>query len=294
MKIAVIGECMLELAPRLNNTYHLGFGGDTLNTAVYLARCGGEVDYITALGDDPFSTQMINAWEQEGIGTQWIKRKPGALPGMYLIENDKQGERSFYYWRDSAPAKQLFDDWPELLAILSAYPYLYLSGISLSLYSQNTLDRLWPFLDDYRANGGKVAFDLNYRERNWPNRKQALAVLSVMMQKVDISLPSYSDEIALHGPHSKEDCLQRNLCAGASEVVIKDGINDCLLHANGQTHSIGIPKTVSAVDTTAAGDSFNGAYLAFRLRKEEPLVAVAAGQRCAAQVIKYPGAIIPR
>ena len=56
MKIASIGECMIELRHRSAADLSLAFGGDTLNTAVYLARLlrlrEASVDYVTALGDD--------------------------------------------------------------------------------------------------------------------------------------------------------------------------------------------------------------------------------------------------
>ena len=100
-RVACIGECMIELSElgdgRLSRTH----GGDTLNTAVYLARLGVEVDYITALGDDPFSDDMLAGWRREGVGTAHVLRLPGRLPGLYLIRRDARGERSFFYWRDS-------------------------------------------------------------------------------------------------------------------------------------------------------------------------------------------------
>ena len=64
--VACIGECMIELKQAGGGLYSRGFGGDTLNTAVYLARLGVAVDYITALGDDPLSDEMIAGWAGRG------------------------------------------------------------------------------------------------------------------------------------------------------------------------------------------------------------------------------------
>ncbi len=294
MRIAAIGECMLELSPTPAGTYRLGFGGDTLNTAIYLARYGASVDYFSALGDDPLSDNMITAWQREEVGTDHVRRKIGSVPGLYLIQNDCHGERTFYYWREKAPAKTVFSDDSDLMEKLFEYDYLYLSGITLSLYCEATLKRLWSFLDRYRSNGGKVAFDLNYRKQNWGSRASALDTLSAMMTKIDIALPSFDDEVALHGDHSREQCLLRYIEAGAREIVIKDGANGVILHSEKQTHKIATPKTVVPVDTTAAGDSFNGAYLASRLMGKAPTAAVTEGQNCAAHVIQHAGAIAPR
>ena len=137
MRIACIGECMVELSELPGGTLTRGYGGDTLNTAVYLARLGAEVDYCTVLGDDPFSDEMLAGWQAEGVGTSLVLRLPGRLPGLYLIRRDAHGERSFFYWRGEAPARQLLElpGSDAVAEALAACGQLYLSGITLSLYS---------------------------------------------------------------------------------------------------------------------------------------------------------------
>jgi len=294
LKLAAIGECMLELSTSDQALYTLGFGGDTLNTAIYLARNGGDVDYVTALGDDAFSTQMIGHWENEGVGTALVMRKPNSLPGLYMIQTDHSGERSFSYWRQQAPAKTLLEDWPDILKELQDYDYIYLSGITLSLYSDTAREELWRFLTQYRHHGGKVVFDINYRPASWPEHDKALHVFEQMIQLTDVALPSFDDEKLLYGSHTIEQCLARYIAAGAMEIVIKDGSNGCLLYSNGQSTHITVPLKITPLDTTAAGDSFNGAYLAARLQQATPIDAVKSGQSCAALVIQHRGAIIPR
>ncbi len=304
MKIAALGECMLEVSGLSGSNLSssgaggskctLGFGGDTLNMAIYLARAGGEVDYITALGDDHLSDAMLRAWQQEGVGTDLVMRKANNLPGLYMIETDSAGERSFHYWRQNSPARTLLEDWPNLLEELMPYAYFYLSGITLSLYSDAALDQLWQFLDRYRSNHGKVIFDINYRKSSWKNAARTTAIFAAMVRRTDIALSSFDDEKELYGPHSKTQCLERYLKAGATEVVIKDGAKPCLVYCDGKSTEVPIPHEIKPLDTTAAGDSFNGAYLAARLQNKSVQEAVAAGQACAALVIQHWGAIIPR
>lgn len=294
MKLAAIGECMLELSVAYQPLYKLGFGGDTLNTAVYLSRCGGTVDFITAMGCDQLSEQMIEAWQQEGVGTSLVKRTPNGTPGLYMIHTDQSGERSFSYWRQNTPARTLIEDWPDIFHYLLTYSYIYLSGITLSLYSDAALEKLWEFLDTFREYSGRVVFDINYRKNNWSSSTRALDVITKMLQRTDIALPSFDDEKQLYGMHTLQECLQRYVLAGVQEIVIKDGINGCLLYADGTCSNIPVPTKIAPIDTTAAGDSFNGAYLAARLQKKHPRDAVSAGQACAALVIQHNGAIIPR
>ena len=107
-KIAVIGECMIELSEK-NGAVNRGFGGDTLNTSVYIARqtdaSALSVHYVTALGTDAFSQQMLDSWQQENVNTDLIQRMADRLPGLYYIETDDTGERTFYYWRNEAAAR---------------------------------------------------------------------------------------------------------------------------------------------------------------------------------------------
>ena len=108
-RVACIGECMIELKQAAGGLFSRGYGGDTLNTAVYLARLGVAADYITALGDDPLSDEMIAGWAAEGVGTKRVMRLPGKLPGIYMIQTDDKGERRFFHWRESAAARSLMD-----------------------------------------------------------------------------------------------------------------------------------------------------------------------------------------
>ena len=107
-KIAVIGECMIELSEK-GAQVNRGFGGDTLNTSVYIARQVSpaelSVNYVTALGTDTFSQQMMDAWQAENVKTDLIQRMSDRMPGLYYIETDETGERTFYYWRNEAAAK---------------------------------------------------------------------------------------------------------------------------------------------------------------------------------------------
>src|SRR5262245_59992278 len=163
-RVASVGECMIELSQGGKGLLQRSWGGDTLNTAVYLARLGLAVDYITALGADPLSEEMVEAWQAEGVGTARVVRLPGRLPGLYLISTDADGQRRFYYWRESAPARLLFDlpETGEIVAALASYDLVYLSGISLALYGEAGRGRLFGALDETRARGGRVAFDTNF------------------------------------------------------------------------------------------------------------------------------------
>jgi 2-dehydro-3-deoxygluconokinase len=292
-EVACIGECMIELTEGDGNQLTRGFGGDTLNTAVYLGRLGVRVDYVTALGDDPFSDELIAAWQREGVGTGRVLRIPGKMPGLYAIRTNAIGERSFYYWRDSAAARALLDQ-PQssvLVDALREYGLIYLSGITLSLFSEEGRDRLITALGKARENGSRIAFDTNFRARGWPVLDVAGRAYQAMLDISDVVLASTEDLVPLYGERSHVELLD---LLRADEVILKLPEPACVVRSSGTDQTVKAGPVVRVVDTTAAGDSFSAAYLAARLRGLSPLEAAEAGHRLAGAVVAHRGAIIPR
>lgn len=301
-KIAVIGECMIELSQK-GAEVSRGFGGDTLNTSVYIARQVAPealaVNYVTALGTDSFSQQMLEAWQSENVQTSLIQRMENRLPGLYYIETDSTGERTFYYWRNEAAAKFWLEseDSAAICEELATFDYLYLSGISLAILSPSSREKLLSLMHECRANGGKVIFDNNYRPRLWASREETQQVYQQMLHCTDIAFLTLDDEDALWGEKPVEEVIARTHDAGVSEVVIKRGADSCLVSVAGEA-VIDVPAVKLAkdkvVDTTAAGDSFSAGYLAVRLTGGTPEDAAKRGHLTASTVIQYRGAIIPR
>ncbi|WP_246776772.1 sugar kinase [Microvirga sp. VF16] len=284
---------MIELREEADGRLSRGYGGDTFNTAVYLARLGTQTDYITALGDDSWSEELIAAWNAEGVGTQRVLRLPGRLPGLYIIQTDPKGERRFSYWRESAAARLLFQA-PEAENIIDAigtYDLIYLSGISLSLYGDNGRERLFNVLRAARSKGGRVAFDTNFRPRGWPDPDIARAAFRQAFEHADIILASTEDLDLLFGKSGVDKLLA---FSDRAEIVLKYPDLTCRVLSQGEDIVVPGESADDVVDTTAAGDSFAAAYLNARLSGKGPQAAAAAGHRLAGQVVRYRGAIIPR
>jgi 2-dehydro-3-deoxygluconokinase len=299
IRVASIGECMIELRHRSATELDLAYGGDTLNTAVYLARLTGErdvrVDYVSALGDDAYSDGMLAMWQGERIGTDLVARLPRRLPGLHTIRTDAQGERSFTYWRSASAARDMLrgERAEQVAAALAGYDLLYLSGITLSILDPAQRAALLALADAVRAQGGRVAFDGNYRPVGWPDPAAARAAFEEMLARVDIALPTLDDEQALFGVTDARESAERLHRQGVAEVAVKLGQRGCSLSSAEFTGAIPAEPVDAVVDSTAAGDSFNAGYLAARLLGAEPARAARLGNRLAARVIGYPGAIIP-
>lgn len=297
--IASIGECMVELGVAPDGTTALGFGGDTLNTAIYLARLvarqGVAVDYVTAVGRDPFSDRMVSAWEAEGVGTALVHRHPDRIAGLYAITTAADGERSFTYWRGEAAARTLFDaPDADFEAALIGHDVLYLSAISVAILPAAGRERLIALLERHRANGGTVAFDSNYRPRLWASKTEAQETVERLWRVATVAFPSVDDEMALFDEADEDTVIARLKGYGHRECILKRGPNGPLIVAGGtSTAPLAVPPPAKAVDTTAAGDSFNAGYLAARALGAGVEDAALAGHSLAATVIRHRGAIIP-
>lgn len=299
IRVASIGECMVELRHLSATELTMGFGGDTLNTAVYLARVGGDrvaVDYVTALGDDPYSDAMVEAWQREGVGTGRVRRLAGRMPGLYLIRTDAKGERTFHYYRSAAAARDMFAglDAGAVAGILSGCGLVYLSGITLSVLDEAQRTALIGALDLARGDGARVAFDGNFRPAGWPDREAARELFTRVLRRVDIALPTFEDEQRLFGDADIPTTLARLHGLGVAEVVVKQGPDGAVVSAGHGAVPVPAFRVTDVVDTTAAGDSFNGGYLAARLLGKAPERAARIGHRVAAEVVRHRGAIIDR
>lgn len=301
--IAFIGECMVEIREDVNDHIEQAFAGDTLNTAVYLARLlpASEypIHYITALGVDPLSCSMIQYFLEEGIECGKIRRFSDKKPGSYRIEVDANGERSFQYWRDQSAARYLLsgDAYDKELESLAGIDYLYLSGISLAILPCYDRQKLMDGLLRAKEQGSKICFDSNYRHKLWRSADETRQWYRKILQITDIAFLTFDDECQLWGDSTSDEVFARNRLYGIPEVVLKRGAKPCLIETNENIYSVeavSIPSE-KILDTTAAGDSFSAGYLANRILGDAlPPKCAALGHRLSSKVIQHRGAIISR
>jgi 2-dehydro-3-deoxygluconokinase len=296
-RVIAVGEVMIELSRGSDGRFGLSCSGDTFNTAIYLARAGVDVAFATALGDDRHSDRILALAAAEGIGHDLILRVPGRVPGLTLIDLGEAGERNYSHWRDAAPARELFElpSWPAIAEALTSARMIYFSGITLSLYSNTGLGRFIATLELARKSGTKVVFDGNFRPKGWRgDLARTRTVYIEALKRVDIALPAYDDEAVLWGDPSPEATVDRLQAFGIGEITVKNGPHSALVASDSHREFVPVLEVVEPLDTTAAGDSFNAAYLAARLAGESPAAAASAGHKLAAQKIRHRGAIMPR
>ncbi|MGY9046788.1 hypothetical protein P775_15080 [Puniceibacterium antarcticum] len=298
MRYLSIGEPLVEFSARADapSTFERRVGGDTLNTAIYLARLSGpgQVGYLSCLGDDAHSIWLRQTIAAEGVDVSLLAQRRGARPGLSFISTDATGERSFAYWREQAPFRRHFDDAARTVDLARA-DRLFLSAVALAVLTHEGRETLLQALAERRAQGAAVIFDTNYRPALWPDVDTARAVIARAASIATMLLPSLDDLCACFDVAQPEAAMQHLMTLSEAEIVLTTGGGSVLHRASGReaVHSHALPPAVDAVDTTGAGDSFNAAWLIARDRGLSVGDSIARAARLATVVVRHPGAILP-
>lgn len=293
-RVVCVGECMVEMAPSdVAGTFAMSFAGDTFNTAWYLARLapGWNVDFLTAIGSDTLSDAFVAFAAEAGIGTQHMARCTDRGLGLYLTQLD-DGERSFHYWRDTSAARTLAGDEEALTASLQGADIVFFSGITLAILTEEGREILFDAISEAQAGGAVVAFDPNIREALWADPEDMRAAIMEAALSSEIVLPSFEEEARHFGDANPAATVARYLSAGATSVVVKNSSGDVHFSCGGEAGVVSPNPVAKVVDTTAAGDSFNAAFLAKLIAGTPPADAVAEACAVASQVITAPGALV--
>lgn len=296
-RIVLFGEGMVE--ERADAAF--AWGGDVVNTAIYLARQAGHLgvrpELMSAMGADAGSEAIVAAWAAQGVGVGHVLRDPARTAGRYKISLGADGQRTFAYDRDGSAARSFFEhaEADGTLEWAAGADILYLTGVTLSIFGQAARGRLGELARAVRARGGEVVFDANYRALGWPSPAAAWATIAALGPAISIAMPSSDDHASLRGAASPPETAAAWLALGAREAVVKLAADGAYV-ANADGERLAIPAAAPAriIDTTAAGDSFNAAYIAARLIEGASMEAAARrGAALAAEVIAWPGAIAP-
>jgi len=295
-RLLSIGECMVELMQAEGGLMRKSFAGDTFNTAYYARQylpADWHVDYFSAIGVDRISDEMRAFIAGHGIGTQTIAGIEGRSPGLYMIHLDN-GERSFSYWRSVSAAKLLARDGDRLRAAIEASDIIVFSGITLAILPAEDVETLLAELRRAKAAGKRVVFDPNIRPRLWDDADYMRATITEGARAATLVMPSLDDETTHFGDGSLEDTITRYRALGVEGLVVKDGSKGATLVFGDKRSHVPSAEVRTIVDTTSAGDSFNGAFLAHLATEDNPEAAARFAADVAAAVIQHHGALVTK
>lgn len=279
---------MMEFNQQPDGRYLRGHGGDTANCAVAAARSGASVGMLTHLGDDRFGHSFLDLWRSEGIDCSRVLMRKDAPTGLYFVEHDAQGHHFSYRRSGSAASRMHAAELP--LDLLDGVRVLHVSGISQAI-SSDAADSVFAAIERIRSAGGQVSYDSNLRLALWPLAR-ARAVIHAAMSLCDIALPGLDDAQQLTGLDKPDAIVDFYLKLGAGVVALTMGMDGTLV-ATAQSRERIPPYPVRAVDATAAGDTFDGAFLAEWLRHGDAFRAARYANAAAAISTQGFGAVAP-
>ena len=289
-----IGECMVELSPASENQLSMGFAGDTFNTAWYISKSlpkSWDVDYLTAVGSDEISKDMVQFINHAGIATRNIAKFCDRTVGLYMIHT-KNGERSFTYWRENSAARKFASNIQHLNRGMNGAGIVFFSGISIAILIPEDRQNLYEALTNARSNGSKIVFDPNLRPALWADNSKMCEEISHFAKCADILLPSFDDEALFFDDKNPEATLVRYISSGAELVVVKNGAQSILAGSSAGTVEFKPAEIENPVDTTAAGDAFNAGFLSAYFNGQDIKSAIEIGASLSAKVIGKRGALV--
>lgn len=296
-RLLSIGECMVELMQAEGDLLRKGYAGDTFNTAYYARQflpADWAVEYLTAIGTDTISDDMLAFIANTGVGTGSIRRIENRSPGLYMIHL-KDGERSFSYWRSTSAAKLLADDADHLRSAMVRSDIIVFSGITLAILSPTAVETLLSELRRAKAEGKRVAFDPNIRPRLWGDATRMRKTISAGARAANLVMPSFDDEATHFGDADIEATVARYRALGVRDILVKNGAEGVTLaFADQPLRHVASVRVEKIVDTTSAGDSFNGAFLSHYAVNGDPVSAARFAAGVAARVIGHHGALVDR
>jgi len=260
--IAIIGECLIELSANGSladtSTLNKYFGGDSVTTAVAIARLGGNVTYLTKVGNDGFSEFIISSLKKENIDTSLIKMNE-EQNGMYIVSHTLENKEVLYYKRKTAATKLSIDDISE--DTIKNLKLIYSTGVAQSL-SASSRELVRESFRIAKANEVMTAYDPNYTScfMNSTDTKEYFEEIIDLADVVFLSMKN--DAVKLYEFESIDKVMNYLWDRGVKIIVIKSHIdNGYYTGYKGEISFTEFYNTQKAIDVTASGDVFNGGFL---------------------------------
>jgi ribokinase len=286
-KVVVVGSSntdmiiQLDRLPRAGETvlggrFSTAAGGKGANQAVAAARAGGEVTFVARVGDDVFGRMAVEGFRADGIDVRHVLEDPDAPSGVALIFVDQKGENSIAV-ASGANARLSPAD------VLSATDAIGTADV-LVTQLETPLETVRAAVELAASHGVRVIL----------NPAPAQTLDEKLLRHVSVLTPNENEAAFLTGAEvasvSDAEAAARRLAAsGVARVIVTLGWRGAFVFGAGRGELVaGYP--VEAVDTTAAGDVFNGALAVALAEGRDVIGAVRFANAAAALSVTKLGA----
>ena len=259
-----------------SDSYQVMSGGKGGNQAVAANRMGAQVAFISCVGNDALGSQMLKRYQESGIDTEYVLQIPGQNTGTALIFVDQTGENCIGI---SAQANAYLTE----ERVFQCRDKIE-NADALLLQLETPIDGVLAAAKIASASNTLVVL----------NPAPAQPLPNELLALVSLITPNETEVEALTGIKVIDDTSAAQACKvlhaiGIAQVIITLGSKGVWFSDNGHGNLVG-GFSVKAVDTTAAGDCFNGALMAGLQRTGSMTDSIVFAQAAAALTVTFSGA----
>jgi len=268
------GEVLVDFLPdEQGESYYPMAGGAPANVAVAYAKLGGKSYFAGGISHDNFGLMLSQELAKNSVNDKYIYRTEQANTAVVLVSLDPTGERSFNFYRDNT-ADTCYEK-PQI-------DQINWQNISIFHFCSNTLTNLKMnsntlyTLEQAKQHNTLISFDVNLRQQLWNEVNLLPERVNTCLQLSDLVKLSKDEAeyLAVQAKQSYQAYVDNLLTVGIKLVVITDGANPIQVLSSSFSTFIDVP-TITAVDTTAAGDSFIASFI-FSLTQQSKIDTLAS------------------
>ncbi|MBG9994939.1 carbohydrate kinase [Pseudoalteromonas sp. NZS127_1] len=258
------GEVLVDLLSNKlsqNSNEHEAFtkfaGGAPANVSVAIAKLGGNAYFAGMLSTDSFGDFLHNALKEQGVKTDFMRFTDHAKTALAFVSLDNDGDRTFEFYRDNTADlhfsnNDFSSEWFEQCDIFHI--------CSNTLTDENIRNTTAYGVKFAKQNNSIVSFDINLRLNLWPSNANPREHILPLLKDCSIIKASKEELEYLAGEQSSDEFIAQTLSNGCELFVVTDASNPMYWFTKHGKQML-IPKKVTMVDATAAGDAFVGGLL---------------------------------
>jgi len=246
--LTVIGDAIpKEGQTVLGDTFDKGPGGKGSNQAITIARLGGNVVFLARIGRDSFGKEALELFSNEHIDTEHVRIDPDAHTGAGIIFVDKNGHNAIGV-APGANYKLSVKDLEESVALFGQCRYLLIQ-------LETPLPVVFHAVKKAKQANMKVVLNPAPAQKLEPSIYPLLDFITPNETEAEILTG-----IAIKDQKDAFKAGKRLVSMGVKNVIVTLGADGCVLVSNSVEKAF-LPPKVKAVDTTGAGDAFNGGFV---------------------------------
>jgi len=286
-KIVILGVFVADTAYRadrapamgetiLGNSFALGPGGKGSNQAVAAAMAGGDAHMITKLGRDPFADMALATWQKAGVTPQITQHDDSYTGAAYIFIEEATGNNAIIVC--PGVARSISPEYIDGKADLIGSADVFMTQL------EQPMDAALRALEIAKAGGATTIL----------NPAPAADLPEGMLALCDYVTPNESETEALTGLpvtnlEEAREAAELLLAKGVGTAIITLGENGALYHSPTQSVHVPVFNAGPVVETTGAGDAFNGGFATALAAGKGPLEAVRFGCATASISVTRPG-----